>query len=545
MKYTNLKIKIKDKNSSEATIDAVFSTPDKDRHGDVVKQNWELENFKKNPVFLNSHRYDDAQEVIGKMSNVRVEDNKLQGRIHFAVDENPKAKVIYDPYAGGFLNTTSVGFIPKEEGENGEIERSELLEVSAVSVPSNALALAKKKGIEVEKLQKPYPNSHSCLIKDSEKFQGDSFRTKKRTHNGKEYSVIMGKLKGEDTMTEQSYRYDKKEWKNHEAKKHCEDHKGTFEPATAEKTEEEKYNCECLDCGYTFETDKHCRDVKCPKCGGETRREERLGPGQKGVINYNIHEDVIKAPKNESWNASEEVKKATGDGKKLKRMHTWVDNKNDDYDANERQWYKLPHHKGSGEQMVVWRGVTSAMAALLGARGGVDIPDKDKKEVYNHLKKHYKQFDEKAPDFKQISWDDDMIRCVFYDVKKPIDTTVIQRKPTIKAVFGEDVQSLIFPREEGWTLKSAQDWVSKVIERNDSFYDLLPYKAKHTPDEIVKDFVKSRINKRQKALKKIGRITQALSEELKVETRSQRQKKENKRIINRSIRNLLKIKKHD
>ncbi len=39
------------------------------------------------------------------------------------------------------------------------------------------------------------------------------------------------------------------------------------------------YVCECLQCGYTIESDTHCREIKCPKCGGEMRRLERPGAG--------------------------------------------------------------------------------------------------------------------------------------------------------------------------------------------------------------------------------------------------------------------------
>ena len=40
------------------------------------------------------------------------------------------------------------------------------------------------------------------------------------------------------------------------------------------------FYCECIDCGYKTETDNHCMDIKCPKCGGEMRRADRSGIGK-------------------------------------------------------------------------------------------------------------------------------------------------------------------------------------------------------------------------------------------------------------------------
>ncbi|MBC7128398.1 MAG: DUF2213 domain-containing protein [Thermoplasmatales archaeon] len=59
---------------------------------------------------------------------------------------------------------------------------------------------------------------------------------------------------------------------------------------------------------------------------------------------------------------------------------------------------KLPHHRAK-DKAVVWRGVVAAMAALMGARGGVDIPEEDKKRVYQHLAAHYKEFEKEPPEF--------------------------------------------------------------------------------------------------------------------------------------------------
>ena len=62
---------------------------------------------------------------------------------------------------------------------------------------------------------------------------------------------------------------------------------------------------------------------------------------------------------------------------------------------------KLPHHDPKTHN-VVWRGVVAAMAALFGARGGVDIPAEDRRKVYNHLAAHYREFGREPPEFKML-----------------------------------------------------------------------------------------------------------------------------------------------
>jgi hypothetical protein len=62
---------------------------------------------------------------------------------------------------------------------------------------------------------------------------------------------------------------------------------------------------------------------------------------------------------------------------------------------------KLPHHRPS-DGAVVWNGVRAAMAALMGAIGGVQIPSADKRKVYSHLAAHYKEFDKTPPNFEAL-----------------------------------------------------------------------------------------------------------------------------------------------
>ena len=133
---------------------------------------------------------------------------------------------------------------------------------------------------------------------------------------------------------------------------------------------------------------------------------------------FRIHEKAVpfeetpKADEGRSWDADRAVaslrKWASSDGSgdkdkidwgKYRRGFTWYD----EDDPENFGSYKLPHHEViDGRFVVVWRGVAAAMAALMGARGGVDIPSEDRRPVYNHLARHYRQFDKEPPEFEKL-----------------------------------------------------------------------------------------------------------------------------------------------
>jgi len=77
-----------------------------------------------------------------------------------------------------------------------------------------------------------------------------------------------------------TYLFDKDKWTMAEAKKWI------AEQAFKKPAKKEVFNCECLECGHTIETEEHCKDLECPKCGGKMRRKERPGPGQKAEKGY-------------------------------------------------------------------------------------------------------------------------------------------------------------------------------------------------------------------------------------------------------------------
>jgi HK97 family phage prohead protease len=131
------------------TLDFRSSDQTLDRYQEIISvAGWRLENYRKNPVVQNAHRYWDIADTVGKSLITEIRGDHLFQRVQFAVDENPVARLAYGLYKGGFLNAVSVGFIPLR-WENGSPEagyrrkylEQELLEVSAVSIPANPNAL--------------------------------------------------------------------------------------------------------------------------------------------------------------------------------------------------------------------------------------------------------------------------------------------------------------------------------------------------------------------------------------------------------------------
>jgi len=181
------------KEIAERTLEFVGSTEDIDRDGEVVEvAGWKLDNYMKNPVFMWVHDY--KEPPIGKALKVWKRDGQLKFNIEFAPKETYEfADTIYKLYKGGFLNATSVGFIPDldsiVEGDGIKTPRKtykkqELLELSGVPIPSqvNALRNAIDSGVittkEFEVITKPEETSEFIRIPvDNGNHDGHRIRT--------------------------------------------------------------------------------------------------------------------------------------------------------------------------------------------------------------------------------------------------------------------------------------------------------------------------------------------------------------------------------
>lgn len=242
-----------------------MSTNSIDRDGEIVEPagaKKSLPEFMKRPVLLSSHDYHDLRKQIGEFKKLKISDDGLMadGIQYYIGQGNDEADWAFNLASKG-MAAFSIGFIPtkwetidQDKDDfmgNRRYTEWELLEVSQVVVPGNrdaiqgirGKAIGDKVALEliddVEKyldaVSKPYPNEHACRLRDPDDFQDDSFKRTEREHEGKKYSIIMGRLKGEDTMTEQAYRYNKDTWSAGEASKHCKDHDGSFEAAKEPK----------------------------------------------------------------------------------------------------------------------------------------------------------------------------------------------------------------------------------------------------------------------------------------------------------------------
>ncbi len=127
-------------------------------------------------------------------------------------------------------------------------------------------------------------------------------------------------------------------------------------------------------------------EKRIPKAG-----EWKEEAGKNAVPSH----ETPMAPKGLAWDAGAVLKKIEGKAQ-LRRVHAWFDAAGN---ADDKATYKLPHHTEDGR--VVLKGIQAAMGALMGARGGADIPPGQRRGAYNHLTRHYGQFDKEPPEFKE------------------------------------------------------------------------------------------------------------------------------------------------
>jgi uncharacterized protein len=153
----------------------VASDESVDRYGDIIRAaGWQLDNFRKNPVLLYGHQ--SRNLPVGKVDPIGIEGTRLIAHGEFVPEGvDPFADSVAAMFKGGFLNASSVGFMPLKKpnaiwaADDPEHEKwptgyeytsHELLELSIVPVPANpnALALARSFSLSEEDTRRLFKN---------------------------------------------------------------------------------------------------------------------------------------------------------------------------------------------------------------------------------------------------------------------------------------------------------------------------------------------------------------------------------------------------
>jgi len=288
----------------DRTIKAYITTNARDRMREIVEPGGaDLSVYLKQPRLLWNHDY--SIPAIGRAQWLKTNEKGIISCFEYAPTQF--AEEIYQLYRLKFINTFSIGFMVLPGGYDDEtmtFKKWHLLEVSAVNIPANPEAevvtddelartgaviqtkslrdvihlVDRKEGQKLEEPgnedftadgKKPYPNEHACVLTSKDKYE--KFRKGTRDHEGKEYTVLYGKIKGESTWEDHSFRYPKDTWTVKEAGTHCKSHDGSFEAAADE-------------------------DSICPECGnGIDGTEEKILDLQGNPSTWDIQQAVQMA----------------------------------------------------------------------------------------------------------------------------------------------------------------------------------------------------------------------------------------------------------
>lgn len=312
-----------------------------------------LENYMKNPVMLWGHNYRDPGYVIGTAKDIRVDDQKIIVRpdLRKPASDNDPMNIIRALWDAGIIRTASIGFLPLNEPKRNEKGGFDFDEWELLEISL----------VPVPANQEALRLAAKGLDNELDEHTQDSGIV---TLSVDDLDLVSENING--WTVNNTWTWDQKFILSDETVKAVVEQ---LTPALADM--------------LTFSL---------------------LGIISRGAIPYKKH--PLASP-DADWNGPAEVRKASVDD--LRVMCAWFDSANPEVKAS----YKLPHHRAD-DHYTVWAGVRAAMAALLGARGGVRIPEEDRRGVYNHLARHYREFDKEPPELREYSPDE--LKALFPDL---------------------------------------------------------------------------------------------------------------------------------
>lgn len=351
-------------------IEGIASTPTPDEENWIVRPNaflGHIKSFLDNPVMLFMHNH---RDIIGRYTNLEFGDNGIKFRGYISPATTDFMKNIHELVRSGALSGVSISFIPLEKEDmtiEEAIQRGLITDEKGLN-PLIPMVTYVTEAELIEISLVAVGMNREALLEKGLDVDFDFLLSGKN-----DSSCVYINKSIEDLLIGDDG--DKIEFSKSKEDKISEDERGNVER--------------------------------------EIEHEEELV--EKSVVPYKKFQ---KADLNTPWSfdaADGNAILERGGWRLYKAVHTWVDT-SEGSTPEKRQAYKLPHHKIIDNLVkTVWNGVRAAMAALLGARGGVDIPESDRKGVYNHLARHYREFDKEPPEFK--GYDENNLEELF--VKNP------------------------------------------------------------------------------------------------------------------------------
>lgn len=333
--------KIEEVGSAEdLSIKFRITTPQVDRDNDTVSvDGWSLEDYKKNPVVLWAHDY--RVPPIARATSIIREAESLDSVAQFLEkDVMDFSYMIYQLYKKGFMNAVSVGFKPDEWTYDDA---------------RGGINFIKQSLMEYSAV--PVPSNPGALT--LARSAGIETAPLKRWA---ENVLDDWEVSGSGLCLPKA---------NIETLRKEADPKKIVQVGQVPVSTEKNGDQENTDKGSV-------------KGDGSTKL---IGP-----ISYDVAhpEGTPKTEKDAEWNPLVEGDQ-DGDFMKMSAY------------AKDEKSFLFLHHLPDKGHLVVWDGVVRSMALLLGAKGDTQINSDERKKIYDHLAKHYEEFDEKAPDYKYVA----------------------------------------------------------------------------------------------------------------------------------------------
>jgi len=422
-----------------------ISTETQDRHGDIIRSKGILlKHFRKNPVVLFAH--DSRQPPIGKSPLIKIGAGVVDADVDFFdFDTFEFADTIFRIVEKGGLKATSIGFMPlkfermEEDDEDNltgarfafDFKKIDLLEFSIVPVPANPEAVRQvaKSGAAMaplkewlDDMQDNWEHVESLFLDLG--IKEEDVTAVRKAVDGDATSVQVPDNwgdKAEDTLEELELLDvdDDDEFDPQPITLHADQYgdgdelvqivqlEGEFPKHTAFSTviiedaatkyfsREDEFITISLDnatAKYKIVDDNKdegtigCTLVECDY-------KHSIAFDQAHKVNT-----PSQAP-DAGWNEAREMRDASVE--LLGVMSAWQGDQTGD--APEKDDFKFLHHRATAFNAVNFKALAVGMATLNGARDGADIPDEDRRGVWNHLARHLREnFNAVPPELRWI-----------------------------------------------------------------------------------------------------------------------------------------------